>query len=106
MSGPVPSPSMNGMIGSSGTTSRPLLREIDVLIKALLGQVTCGSAEDFRDFCGKLCGKRLVFTPLSRGVSNVLAVCTTSGRPDSVRRAVCKTHGLYLQNRRRVERCV
>ena len=30
MSGPVPSPSMKGMIGSSGTTSRPLLRVMAV----------------------------------------------------------------------------
>jgi hypothetical protein len=32
ISGPVPSPSMNGMIGSSGTTSCPFEREMAVLM--------------------------------------------------------------------------
>ena len=30
----------------------------------VLGQVTMPAAEDFRERCGKLCGKRLAFTPL------------------------------------------
>jgi hypothetical protein len=34
MSGPVPSPSMKGMIGSSGTTRRPSLRVIAVPLVA------------------------------------------------------------------------
>jgi hypothetical protein len=59
----VPSPSMNGMIGSSGTTSCPFLREMAVLIR-FLGQVTMPAAEDFRERCGKLCGKHLAFTSL------------------------------------------
>src|SRR3954470_24839297 len=51
MSGPVPSPSMNGMIGLSGTLSRPLCREMEVPVVGgvsevkfgifFLGQVTC-----------------------------------------------------------------
>src|SRR5258706_9845943 len=52
MSAPVPSPSMKGMIGSSGTTSTLFLRVIAVpLVGGLsvvkfgifLGQVTCGT---------------------------------------------------------------
>src|SRR4029077_10759412 len=37
MSGPVPSPSMNGMIGLSGTTSRPSRRVIGVPFAGTIG---------------------------------------------------------------------
>src|SRR5713101_4873882 len=42
MSGPVPSPSMNGMIGSSGTTSCPFLREIGVPLVGGFSEVKFG----------------------------------------------------------------
>ena len=45
MSGPVPSPSMNGMIGSSGTTSRPFLRVIAVPLVGGFRIVNVGIAD-------------------------------------------------------------
>jgi hypothetical protein len=73
MSGPVPSPSMNGMIGLSGTTSWPFFREIAAPVVGGLSVVKFAksfrsghlpSAKDFRDRCGKLCGKGIEFTSL------------------------------------------
>src|SRR5439155_606582 len=89
MSGPMPSPSMNGRIGSSGTTNWPFLRAIGVPLMGGLSDVKFGMAfrsghlsakKVFRELCGKLCGKQIELTRLSRGVSNVLAVCTITGR--------------------------
>jgi hypothetical protein len=42
MSGPVPSPSMNGMMGSSGTTMWPLRREIALPLDGGLNDVKLG----------------------------------------------------------------
>ena len=42
MSRPIPSPSMKGMIGSSGTISRPCFREIDVPLVGAFSAVKLG----------------------------------------------------------------
>ena len=74
MSGPVPSPSMNGMIGLSGTTRRPCSRVMAVpvaggvgalcsrhsVMSDRLGQVPRARRDDSHRNCGKLCGKACV----------------------------------------------
>jgi hypothetical protein len=102
MSRPVPSPSMNGMMGSSGTMSWPLRRVMAVPIDGgvtdvkfdigLFRSAHLPSVDNFRDDCGKLCGKSTSFTPSSRTNSNVLALCTTAGRADKVTTRRLTTH--------------
>ncbi len=110
MSRPVPSPSMNGMMGSSGTTSWPFRREMAVPVDGGVTDVKFDispfrsghlpSVDNFRDDCGKLCGKSRSFTPSSRTNSNVLALCTTAGRLQAQRRRLTthRSEGLYCNH--------
>jgi hypothetical protein len=76
MSGPVPSPSMKGMIGSSGTIRRPPLRVIAVpavgalsvlnvgMVLVCLGQLPSfqvSRSDDLHRNCGKGCGNHRGF---------------------------------------------
>src|SRR5687767_13894432 len=94
MSGPVPSPSMNGIIGSSGTISRPLtrvmadtvaggLRVVNVAIEHFrLGHPTAGWLRDLHKNCGKGCGNQMprgAVVPINRCFP---AVCTRLVRVD------------------------
>ena len=106
MSGPVPSPSMNGMIGSSGTTSWPFCREIAVPVvggvahelACFLGQVPCRPRR-FPRSCGKLCGKASQFTSLSRGSFECFSGLHHGRASQTVGRTrPTKTYGLYCSD--------
>src|SRR5262245_14010275 len=78
MSGPVPSPSMKGIMGSSGTARRPFSSVIEVAICFRSGHLA--SAEIFRDTCGKARGKLAEVTALLRKLPRILPDCTIAGR--------------------------
>src|SRR5262245_37252743 len=88
MSGPVPSPSMNGMMGLSGTVSRPCcrvmgapsaggLRVVDI---DLVRSDPFAHAERFNRKLWKSLWKSSHLPPRYGAIWNVLADCTMAGR--------------------------
>src|SRR5689334_17739848 len=83
ISGPVPSPSIKGIMGLSGTTRRPFCREIAVpdaggftVVKVViaLGHITRHVLPDLHRNCGKLCGNRIALGASARANAPFQAV--------------------------------
>src|SRR6188472_743501 len=109
MSGPVPSPSMNGMIGSSGTCSFVSRRVIAVPFDGGVSEVKLGIVvpESFRSGPPNAAGgsqqklwktlwKRLFVSTLLRANWNVSANCIITGRARRHQLRDGQNHGIIL----------
>ena len=108
MSGPVPSPSMNGTIGSSGTMRRPSCVVIAVpsvggfenrkvgIVSAFLGHITSTALPDLHRNCGKRCGNHR--RSRTRRINAApTAFCTRLVRQRRESRSRTRTRRLYLR---------
>src|SRR5262249_39340228 len=105
MSGPVPSPSIKGIMGLSGTTSRPFCREMAVpvaggftVVKVViaLGHITRHVLPDLHRNCGKVCGNRIALGASPRANPPFQAVCTTIVRAPARRSALSNQRNTTL----------